>query len=94
MLKTQKHPAGRPTPGYDAGMAEPQETVEDQDDDDRLVRHLMRRLGETEAEVNARIDRWVAGEPMTKEEVLAMEGARITEDVPTDRPPRGLELEE
>lgn len=90
MLKTRKHPAARTTPLYDAAMAERRETV-DEEEDDELVQHLMQRFDETKAEANARIDRWVAGEPMTIEEVLAMEGACLTEDVPTDRPPRGLE---
>lgn len=33
--------------------------------------------------------RHLAGEPMTREQALAMRGARATDDAPPDAPPRG-----
>jgi Arc/MetJ family transcription regulator len=35
--------------------------------------------------------RHLAGQPMTREEALAMEGAHAIGEIPPDRPPRGAE---
>jgi Arc/MetJ family transcription regulator len=34
--------------------------------------------------------RHLAGQPMTREEALAMEGARAIDEIPPDQPPRSL----
>jgi Arc/MetJ family transcription regulator len=58
-------------------------------DDDR-VRMIMRRYRlRTKTEAVDLALRAVAGEPMTREEALAMEGSHSIGEPPTDQPPRG-----
>lgn len=57
--------------------------------DDERLGEVMRRHGlrTKTAAVDLALRR-LAGEPMTREEALAMEGAHAIADVPEDRPPR------
>lgn len=57
--------------------------------DDELVKAVIRRYGlasKTQA-VDLALRR-LAGEPMTREEAMAMEGARVIADIPPDQSPR------
>jgi Arc/MetJ family transcription regulator len=57
--------------------------------DDADVAAVMRRYHlRTKSEAVALALRRAAGEPMTREEALAMSGARAIAEVPDDRPPR------
>lgn len=60
--------------------------------DDAYIETIMSRYGvstKTEA-VNLAL-RHLAGQPMTREEALAMRGAHAIDEVPADQPPRGGE---
>jgi Arc/MetJ family transcription regulator len=58
--------------------------------DDRDVRVIMDRFGiHTKTEAVALALRHLAGQPMTREEALAMRGARAISDIPTDEAPAG-----
>jgi Arc/MetJ family transcription regulator len=60
--------------------------------EDELVETIMYRYGVRTK--TAAVDlalRHLAGQPMTREEALAMRGARAIADVPADQPPRGAD---
>ena len=58
--------------------------------EDRYVEAIMDRYGvRTKTEAVDLALRWLAGQPMTRDEALAMEGARAIGEVPADVPPRG-----
>jgi Arc/MetJ family transcription regulator len=58
--------------------------------EDLYVREIMRRYGlRTKTEAVGLALRHLAGQPMTREEALAMEGAHAMFDPPDDRIPRG-----
>ena len=70
-------------------MAKVRINIEIEDD---YVREIMRRYRlrtETEA-IDLALCK-LAGEPMTREDALAMEGSHSIGEVPPDRPPRGLD---
>jgi Arc/MetJ family transcription regulator len=77
------------SPLYDAGMARSRVTLDIEDD---YVERVMRRyrLRTKEEAVNLAL-RHLAGQPMTREEMLAMEGSCQDHEVPPDQPPRGLD---
>ena len=57
--------------------------------DDDLVERIRVRYGlRTKTEVVALALRHLAGQPMSRSQALAMEGARAVADVPSDRRPR------
>lgn len=57
--------------------------------DDMNLRTIMDRYGlSTKTEAVDLALRHLAGQPMTREEALAMEGANAIEMVPADTPPR------
>jgi Arc/MetJ family transcription regulator len=59
--------------------------------EDDHVRLIMDRYGvHTKTEAVALALRHLAGQPMTREEALAMRGARAMDDVPVDASPRGV----
>lgn len=59
--------------------------------DDEDVRIVMDRFGvRTKTEAVALALRRLAGEPMTREQALALRGARLIGDSPTDAAPRRL----
>ena len=59
--------------------------------EDEHVRVIMDRYGiHTKTEAVAMALRHLAGQPMTREEALAMRGARAIDDVPDDTAPRGI----
>lgn len=54
------------------------------------LRTIMDRYGvHTKTDAVELALRHLAGQPMTREEALAMRGARAIDDVPGDAPPRG-----
>lgn len=56
--------------------------------DERLIRAIMRRYRlRTKTEAVDLALRRLAGEPMTREEALAMEGANAIAEIPPDHPP-------
>ena len=56
------------------------------------VNEIMRRYGlRTKREAVDLALRHLAGQPMTREEALAMEGAHAIGEVPPDTPPRSAE---
>jgi Arc/MetJ family transcription regulator len=56
--------------------------------DDEYVRTIMKRFGvRTRTEAVDLALRYLAGQPMTREQALAMRGARRLDDVPVDSPP-------
>jgi Arc/MetJ family transcription regulator len=58
--------------------------------DDVYVRRIMDRYGiHTKTEAVDLALRHLAGQPMTREEALAMEGARATGEIPRDSSPLG-----
>lgn len=58
--------------------------------DDDHVRTIMERYGvRTKTEAVELALRHLAGQPMTREEALAMRGGRALDDVPGDPAPRG-----
>ncbi len=57
-------------------------------DDDDLVVVMQRYRLATKTEAVALALRRLAGRPMTREEALAMRGARALDEVPADLPPR------
>jgi len=59
--------------------------------DDEMLAMVMRRYGlSTKTEAVALALKRLAGEPMTREEALAMRGAKALQGVPEDtRPPSG-----
>ena len=58
--------------------------------DDGNVATVMRRYGvRTKTEAVDLALRYLAGQPMTREEALAMEGAHLIGEIPDDRGPRG-----
>lgn len=58
--------------------------------EDYYVRAIMDRYGiHTKTEVVELALRHLAGQPMTREQALAMRGARAMEEVPADTVPRG-----
>jgi Arc/MetJ family transcription regulator len=60
--------------------------------DDVYVRRIMDRYGiHTKTEAVDLALRHLAGQPMTRDEALAMEGARAIGKVPPDKGPLGLE---
>ena len=67
-------------------MAKVRADIELEDDH---VRTIMDRYGvHTRTEAVALALRHLAGQPMTREQALAIRGAGATEDVPLDTPPR------
>jgi Arc/MetJ family transcription regulator len=69
-------------------MARLRTNIEIEDDHVRLI---MDRYGvHTKTEAVALALRHLAGQPMTREEALAMRGARAMDDVPVDASPRGV----
>lgn len=72
---------------YDWCMARTRTNIELEDDD---VRAIMDRYGlRTKTAAVALALRHLAGQPMTREQALAMEGANAIGEVPPDLPPRG-----
>jgi Arc/MetJ family transcription regulator len=68
-------------------MARVRTNIEIEDDD---VRAIMERYGvHTKTEAVALALRHLAGQPMTREQALALRGARSIGEVPSDRAPRG-----
>ena len=68
-------------------MARVRTNIEIEDDD---VRTIMDRYGlRTKTEAVALALRHLAGQPMSREEALAMRGAHALADVPADVGPRG-----
>jgi Arc/MetJ family transcription regulator len=60
--------------------------------EDTYVRIIMNRYGvRTKTEAVDLALRHLAGQPMTREEALAMRGAHAISDPPVDVPPRGIE---
>ena len=60
--------------------------------EDTYVNEIMRRYGLlTKREAVDLALRHLAGQPMTREEALAMQGANAIDDPPADTGPRGLE---
>ena len=58
--------------------------------EDELVQVVMTRYAvRTKTEAVDLALRHLAGQPMSRDEALAMRGARAMEDVPEDRAPRG-----
>lgn len=58
--------------------------------EDTYLQVVMDRYGlHTKTEAVEFALRHLAGQPMTREEALAMRGAHAIEDVPADTPPRG-----
>lgn len=69
-------------------MARVRTSIEIEDD---YVQAAMHRYQlRTKAEAVDLALRKLAGEPMTREEALAMEGSHSIGEVPPDQPPRGL----
>jgi Arc/MetJ family transcription regulator len=59
--------------------------------EDRYLNVIMKRYGiHTKTEAVDLALRHLAGQPMTREEALAMEGAHAIGDIPPDVPPRGI----
>lgn len=59
------------------------------DVDEELIDIIKERYGvDTKREAIDLALRHLAGQPMTKEEVLAMEGANLIDELPPDRGPR------
>lgn len=57
--------------------------------EEALVRTIMARYGlDTKTEAVELALRHLAGQPLTREQALAMRGARAIGDVPPDAPPR------
>lgn len=72
---------------YDTCMARMRTNIEIEDD---YVRAIMDRYGvHTKTEAVELALRHLAGQPMTREQALAMRGARAIDDVPVDASPRG-----
>ena len=68
-------------------MSKVRTNIEIEDDD---VRVIMDRFGvHTKTEAVALALRHLAGQPMTREQALALRGAEIVGEVPPDRAPRG-----
>lgn len=68
-------------------MAKVRTNIEIEDDD---VRVIMDRFGvHTKTAAVGLALRHLAGQPMTREQALALRGARMISDVPADRDPRG-----
>lgn len=68
-------------------MARVRTNIEIEDDD---LRAVMARYGvHTKTEAVALALRHLAGQPMTREQALAMRGAHAIEDLPEDAHPRG-----
>lgn len=58
--------------------------------EETYLRTIMDRYGvHTKTDAVELALRHLAGQPMTREEALAMRGARAIDDVPEDAPPRG-----
>jgi Arc/MetJ family transcription regulator len=58
--------------------------------EDTYVQAVMDRYGlRTKTEAVELALRHLAGQPMTREQALAMRGAHAIEDLPADTPPRG-----
>lgn len=59
--------------------------------DDDYLRVIMDRYGiRTKTEAVELALRHLAGQPMTREQALAMRGARAIDEVPADAAPRGI----
>lgn len=72
---------------YDTCMAKVRTNIEIEDDD---VRVIMDRFGvHTKTEAVALALRHLAGQPMTREQALALRGARAIGEAPADTAPRG-----
>ena len=74
---------------YDWCMARVRTNIEIEDDYVQAIIYRYHLRTKTEA-VDLAL-RKLAGEPMTLEEALAMEGSRSIGEVPPDQPPRGLD---
>lgn len=60
--------------------------------EETYVKQIMRRYGvHTKTEAVDLALRHLAGQPMTREEALAMRGAHMIGEIPPDRGPRGEE---
>lgn len=66
-------------------MARVRTNIEIEDEHVEVIKHRFGVRTKTEA-VDLAL-RHLAGQPMTREEALAMRGARAIDDVPDDRPP-------
>jgi Arc/MetJ family transcription regulator len=72
---------------YDTCMSRVRTNIEIED---TYLRAVMDRYGlHTKTEAVEFALRHLAGQPMSREEALAMRGAHAIEDVPADAPPRG-----
>jgi Arc/MetJ family transcription regulator len=69
-------------------MAKVRTNIEIEDDYVEAIMDRYRLRTKTEA-VDLAL-RHLAGQPMTREEALAMEGARAIHEIPPDQPPRSL----
>ncbi|MGH2876388.1 MAG: type II toxin-antitoxin system VapB family antitoxin [Solirubrobacteraceae bacterium] len=59
--------------------------------EERYVETIRQRYGiKTKTEAVDLALRHLAGQPMTREEALAMRGAHAIGEIPPDQPPRGL----
>jgi Arc/MetJ family transcription regulator len=67
-------------------MAKVRTNIEIEDDYVEAIMHRYRLRTKTEA-VDLAL-RNLAGQPMTREEALAMEGAHAIDEIPPDQPPR------
>ena len=68
-------------------MARTRTDIEIEDDDVRAIMHPYGIQTETEA-VDVAL-RHLAGQPMTRQQAMAMRGDRAVDDVPPDAAPRG-----
>ena len=72
---------------YDTCMAKVRTNIEIEDD---YVQAIMDRYGvHTKTKAVELALRHLAGQPMTREQALAMRGARFIDEVPADASPRG-----
>jgi len=69
-------------------MAKARTNIEIEDDYVEAIMERYRLRTKTEA-VDLAL-RHLAGQPMTREEALAMEGAHAIGEIPPDQPPRGV----
>ena len=69
-------------------MTRSRTNIELEDEYVEIIMDRYRLRTKTEA-VNMAL-RHLAGQPMSREEALAMRGARAIDEVPADQPPRGL----
>jgi Arc/MetJ family transcription regulator len=84
---TNIYTSSTPRERYDRGVARTRTNIEIEND---YVETIMRRYGvRTKTEAVDLALRALAGQPMTREEALAMEGTFSLDELPPDQPPRG-----